>query len=80
MRVIARGRDGLDEGGHGLANEDSPADLTVRGTHHLGGLDLAGVNGQEVRLHESREEWRREDNERHDGRERARGLADDRPS
>ena len=70
-------RDGLDEGGHGLADEDSPANLPVGGTHHLGGLDLARVDGQEVRLHEAREEGRGEDDERHDGGQRARGLADD---
>ena len=71
-----QGRDRLDEGGHGLADEDSPTDLPVGGAHHLGGLDLARVDGQEVRLHEAREEGRGEDDERHDGGQRARGLAD----
>ena len=45
--------------------------------HHLCGLDLAGIDGQQVRLHETRKEGRGQDDERHDGRERARGLAND---
>ena len=70
-------RDRLDEGGQRLADEDTPADLPVGSAHHLGGLDLSGVDGQEVRLHESREERRGEDDEGHNGCQGTRGLADD---